>query len=212
MIASPSPRLLKGALVALELLGRPPRLIPFQYNPAEVSRSLEPQYRDGGNGYGWQWFTGPPAETISLEVQIDAADDRARGMDAGAGIHPHLAALEMLMFPPTAAVVGNLALAKAGMLEVTPPEAPLTLFVWGPARVQPVRLASYSVTETLHDPLLNPIAARVSLSLRALGYRDFPPQHRGLALALASQATRETLAMAAQAKDLAGITGLGHLP
>lgn len=209
---APSPRLIKGALVALELLGRPPRVIPFQYNPAEVSRSLEPQYRDGGNGSGWQWFAGPPAETIALEVQIDAADERTRGIDGVVGIHPHLAALEMLMFPPTAVVAANLALAQMGMLEVAPPEAPLVLFIWGPARVQPVRVASYSVTETLHDSLLNPIAARVSLSLRVLGYRDFPPRHRGLALALASQATRETMALAALTKDLAGITGLGRLP
>jgi hypothetical protein len=42
------------------------------------------------------------------------------------------------------------------------------LFVWGPARVVPVRVASVAITEQAFDPLLNPIRAQVSLGLRAL--------------------------------------------
>ena len=50
--------------------------------------------------------------------------------------------------------------------------APLTLFVWGPQRVLPVRLTELSVTEEAFDPQLNPIRAKVSLGLRVLTYND----------------------------------------
>ena len=46
----------------------------------------------------------------------------------------------MLLYPKAALVIANEVLAALGVIEVIPPEAPLTLFVWGPKRVLPVRL------------------------------------------------------------------------
>ena len=50
----------------------------------------------------------------------------------------------------------------------------MTLFIWGYKRVLPVRLADFSITEEAYDINLNPIRAKVSLSLRVLSYNDLP--------------------------------------
>ena len=64
-------------------------------------------------------------------------------------------------------------------VEIIPPEAPLTLLVWGPERVLPVRLSSFSITEEAYDTNLNPIRAKVELSLQVLSYNDFHHEHVG---------------------------------
>lgn len=204
-ISTSTSRLLKGALVGLDPLGGTPSYVPFQYNPSEINRTIAPSYSEGvGPGAGNR-LAGPPVESFSLQVELLAADRKGAGPAGGFGLYPQLAALEMLMYPPVAQITANIALSALGMMEVVPPAAPLTLFVWGIKRVQPVRLTSYSVTETYHDAQLNPIAARVSLGLQALSYRDFPPLHPGGLLALANQAARQAMASAAVAGDLAGL-------
>jgi hypothetical protein len=45
---------------------------------------------------------------------------------------------------------------------------PVVLFVWGPGRILPVRVTSFSVEETLFSPTLHPIQATVSLTLKVL--------------------------------------------
>ena len=81
---------------------------------------------------------------------------------------PALASLEMLVYPKSALVITNEVLAALGMIEVIPPEAPLTLFVWGPKRVLPVRITDFSITEQAFEPGLNPILAKVHLGLQVL--------------------------------------------
>jgi hypothetical protein len=90
-------------------------------------------------------------------------------------------------------VIKNAALARAGNIEIVPPEAPLTLFVWGPGRVLPVRLTSFSITEQAYDGLLNPIRAEVDLSLMVLSYHDLPLDHAGYQLFLVHQIGKEVL-------------------
>jgi hypothetical protein len=85
-------------------------------------------------------------------------------------------------------------LTQAGMIEIVPPEAPLTLFVWGEKRVLPVRLTSFSITEEAYDPALNPIRAKVELSLQVLSYADFQVTHPGFNLFLAHQIVKEVMA------------------
>jgi hypothetical protein len=45
---------------------------------------------------------------------------------------------------------------------------PVVLFVWGPSRILPVRVTSFSVDETLFSPTLHPIQATVTLGLEVL--------------------------------------------
>ena len=89
-------------------------------------------------------------------------------------MYPQLAALETLIYPTTTQVVTNMGMADAGTIEIIPVEAPLTLLSWGKKRVVPVRLTDFSITEDAYDVNLNPIMAKVSLSLRVLNYDDLP--------------------------------------
>jgi len=46
----------------------------------------------------------------------------------------------MLLYPKSLTVIANAIAAATGIMEVIQQEAPLTLFVWGPQRVLPVRI------------------------------------------------------------------------
>ena len=171
--------LLRGALVTIDSATQQTNVIAFQFNPATLRRTLAPFTVGGGEGDRTEAprFAGAPAETITVQVQIDATDGLAAS-DATTlayGIAPQLAALELLIYPASSQVVQNQALMASGTLEVVPLLAPRTLFVWGPNRVLPVRLTSYSVTEELFDPDLNPLRATANLGMRVLTYSDLEP-------------------------------------
>src|SRR5262249_10397461 len=99
------------------------------------------------------------------------------------------------VYPKTAQVLLNNVLAKAGVLEVVPNVASMTLFVWGPKRVVPVKLTEFSITEEAYDPSLNPIRAKVTLSLRVLTYNDLSITHPGFALFFSHQVVKEAMAV-----------------
>ncbi len=73
-----SPKILKGALVAYQLPDLVPTVIVFQYNPEQLTRSLTPRTASGGGRGDAHRTDGPPEETISLAVEIDAADQLER--------------------------------------------------------------------------------------------------------------------------------------
>lgn len=194
-----SPRLLRSSLVTLDPLRPVPRAIVFQYNPDTLTRSLQAQANAGGGERSEALrLRGAPVETLRLDVDLDAADqlERADAATVRNGLHPQLAALETLLYPATTSVLASVALGFAGMIEVAPPEAPLTLLVWGDKRVLPVRVTEFSVAEESHDVNLNPIRARVSLALRVLSYNDLSVTHPGFGLFVAHQLTKEALALA----------------
>lgn len=203
-----SPKLVKGALIGVDPFNPLASVIVFQYNPAEMTRTLTAK-TTGENADRGEAFrvTGPPDEDITIKVEIDAADQLETG-DAVAGrigIYPTLAALEMLLYPKSAKVIANEVLAAAGIIEVIPPEAPLTLFVWGVKRILPVRVTSFSVTETQYDPGLNPIQADVSLGLRVLTYQDLGLLSVGGALFMAHQIVKEVMATVGSAGNIGAL-------
>lgn len=189
--------MLKGAIVAIDPETAKPSTILFQYNPEGVTRSLKPQMMGGEGGQQLKTlrYTGAPEELISVEITIHAADDLEKGnpIATASGIHPQLAALEILTYPPSQQVVDNSKLASDGAIEIGPYRAPLTLFVWGRNRVMPVLLTGLSIREQLFDNTLNPIQATVSLEMRALSYSDLNPSHKGYHLFLAYQQDKETM-------------------
>lgn len=195
-----SPRLLKGAIVGLDPANPLASVIVFQYNPETVTRTLTPQAAGAGGGPAAPGealrLAGPPQEEIKLDVVIDATDqlEKAQPIAAQMGIYPQLSALEMLLYPKSATVIANEVLLSVGTVEVIPPEAPLTVLVWGPKRVVPVRLTTFLITEEMFDPNLNPIHAKVSLGLRVLNYRDLGLLSPGGALFMAHQAMKEAMA------------------
>ena len=69
---------------------------------------------------------GAPVETILMEVEIDITDRLEKGDETARdyGIHPQLAALEMLIYPKTALVATNTVNLVLGTMEILPPTGP----------------------------------------------------------------------------------------
>jgi len=118
-----SPRLIKGALVAIHPLNPVGSTIVFQYNPATMTRRLEAR-ASGGDGDPGEVtrLSGPPKETITLSVEIDASDqlETGNGTAIALGIHPTLAALEVMLYPKSATVIANTILSQLGTIEILP--------------------------------------------------------------------------------------------
>ncbi|CAN5363784.1 hypothetical protein BH10PSE14_BH10PSE14_03820 [soil metagenome] len=205
-----SPKVLKGAIVGLDLFNPLSSVAIFQYNPEQISRSLAPQYSDAGGGRAEALrLAGPPAETISANLAIDLIDQMEQGDSGplGAGITGYLAALEMLVYPKSLLVAANQILMQIGTMEVIPPVAPLTLFIYGWKRVVPVKIQSLSITETMHDPDLNPIRADVSVAMKVLTYNDLAITNPGYWAFMAHQVIKEVLATVASVENAAGVFG-----
>lgn len=190
---------MKGAIIGLDPANPLASVVVFQYNPDTMTRKLDARTTSGGDASDRSEalrLTGPPKETITLNIEVDAADqlEQANPLAVASGVYPTLAALEMLLYPKSATVIANTALALVGNIEIIPPEAPLTLFVWGPQRVVPVRLTSLSITEQAYDPMLNPILAKVDLTLNVLSYVDLKLTNPGYTLFMAYQITKEIMA------------------
>jgi len=204
------PRMIRGALIGIDPLNPVASVIIFQYNPDTLTRTLQAQTgSERGDTSEQLRLKGPPAETIRLDVEIDATDQLERGdaTTSSLGIYPQLSALEMLIYPKSALVIANTVLLALGTIEVIPPMAPLTIFVWGPKRALPVKLSDFSITEEAHDTHLNPIRAKVTLGLRVLSYSDLPIGHPGYALFLAHQVAKEVMATIGSAGSIADVAG-----
>jgi hypothetical protein len=70
-----------------------------------------------------------------------------------------------------------------------------------------VRLTGFSITEERFDPKLNPIAARLSLTLSVLTYNDFPLTHPGYHTFLTHQVVKETMATLGSVGNLNAVAG-----
>ncbi len=198
-----SPRLQKGGLIGLDPINPLASIIVFQYNPETLSRTLRARTTPASGAAGGgaapgeaMRLSGPPEESIQLQVVLDATDqmEKADPITAQLGIHPQLASLEMLLYPKSALVIANEVLMQAGVIEVIPPEAPLAILVWGVKRVLPVRLSGFTITEEMFDPNLNPIHAKVSLDLNVLSYHDLGLLSPGGGLFMAHQLIKEGMA------------------
>lgn len=201
-----SPRILRGAIVAVTPLSPLSRIVIFQYNPSELRRTLRPRSAPSEQQVGpadAHRIWGAPTETITMTVEVDAADQLETGdpVAAATGIAPQLASLEMLLYPDSLQVIANTVLLQTGAIEILPPESFLTVLVWGPGRAVPVRLQDLTITEQAFDPGLFPTRATVEVSLQVLSYSDLPVSDPGYTLFLVYQVLKETMA------SVAGVTG-----
>jgi len=206
-----SPRLVKGAIVGIDPFNPLASVIVFQYNPDSLTRTLQAQTTgsQGGDRSEALRLKGAPVETITVNIEIDATDqlEKSDPLATSLGIYPQLSALEMLIYPKSALVIANTVLLAVGTIEIIPPAAPFTLFIWGPKRVVPVRLTTFTITEEAYDVSLNPIRAKVALGLRVLSYNDFPLTHPGYSLFLAHQVVKEAMATLNTAGNAPAIAG-----
>ncbi len=212
-----SPRLLKGGIVLIDPdTSAIVRVIVLQYNPDTLTRTLQVKGvgAETGDRSEVLRLKGPPAETIKVDVEIDATDQLETAEPGSTvlqlGIQPQLAALETIIYPSSIQLLANNLLALAGTIEIAPMEAPLTLFIWNQTRILPVRLTEFSVTEEAFDPKLNPIRAKVSLGMRVLSVDDLGFDHTGGNLFMVYQMQKELLAALSQGGGLSalGIRGI----
>jgi hypothetical protein len=212
-----SPKLLKGGIVLIDPSSSAViRIIALQYNPETLSRSLQIKaLAEGGDRSDAMRITGPPVETIKVDVEIDATDQLEfpdqNPTASELGIFPQLAALETIVYPANSQIQANNRLASSGTLEIVPMETPLTLFIWSKNRVLPVRLTDFSVTEEAFDPALNPIRAKVSIGMRVLSVNDLPFEHKGSSLFMSYHQQKEALAAKAQGGSL-NVLGITRIP
>ena len=210
-----APRLLRGGIVLIDPdSGALKRVIVLQYNPDTLTRSLQPQTvtEEGHDRSQALRLKGPPIETIKFDAEIDATEQLETPDDVAAqlGIAPQLAALETLLYPTSGQLISNNSLQGGGTLEILPLEQPLSLFVWSKQRVVPVRFTDFSITEEAFDPQLNPIRAKVSVSMRVLSIDDLGFSSKGGSLYMIYQQNKERLAQAATGGSLPalGLTGI----
>ena len=127
-----------------------------------------------------------PDETFSLTLELDAADALeepfTHQVAVTAGVADRLYALEMLCYPPPPDEVSGVLNAPVNNsvrrdedqpaqenADVIPRrEVPIVLFSWGPARIVPVRITTFSVEEQQYSPSLYPMRAKVSIGLTVL--------------------------------------------
>ena len=207
--------LIRGFLASYAdpLLGLVPTVVLFQYNPTEITRVFQvdaPAVGAGAEPTGAaRNAVRAAAEDYTVKLEFDATDGLERGgpLTTALGIAPRLAAVEMLLQPVGSSLLGGLAGAlTAGLLggggaAVPTGRLPLTLFVWGPGRITPVRLKSLTIHETAFDELLNPIHATADLSFTVLRVDDLSTDDTvARAAATYYQGARETMAALALAQ------------
>jgi hypothetical protein len=230
---SQSPKLLKGALVELSqrFIGPVPNVIVFQYNPETLSRSLtvwQPPDTDDTGKTKKSATAQPsdPPETFTLNLVLDATDDleepESHPVAVVSGVAARIAALEMLLYPQEESLLGgllgsvsaSLSAAIEGTKTVPRGTVPIVLFVWGPGRIVPVRLTSFSVEEQAYSPLLYPIRAKVSVGLKVLSPADLKSHPDGTSKALAeavfkfTRKQKQVLAAANIANSVESILGM----
>ena len=223
----PEPPLQKGALVQLvkDIVGVVlPNVVLFQYNPEKLSHTITPwnpqevdQTQRGAQMPLVQPFN--PKESFSLSLELDATDALEAGNPVAIveGVAPQLAALKKLTYP-SRGLFGDLvgsatALAGGASCKVERATVPVVLFVWGPGRILPVRLTSFSVEETLYSPFLKPLHATVSLGLEVITPDNFKckadlPQKIAIATYSYTRLIDDALAIVAQAQAAHRATGL----
>ena len=193
-----SPRLQKGAILSLDpTLGIPLGSIALQYNPDSITRTLKPQTAgEQPDRSEILRVTGPPIETISCTVEIDATDllEVGSANAIGFGIQPQLAQLEMMIYPSSTELILNEVLTLLGTIEILPMQSALTLFVWSKSRITPVKFTDIDITEEEFDPQLNPIRAKVKLGMRVLNVNDVGFLNPAGAMYMVYQIQKEALA------------------
>jgi hypothetical protein len=227
---------LRGALIEFtESFPIPvPNVILFQYNPETMTHTWTPAKTGGVSAPGESpsnplAITGPPEESFSFNLAMDADDTIADGSPVTAGlatvsgVYPRIAALEMLLFPtapPVGGLIGSVSSAL-GLSGSAPPatsvpasQLPTVLFIWGPGRIAPVRVTALTITEKIYDgTLLIPTHAEAEISLKVLTppelqYVDGPLGTLANAAASYTAGVREALAIANLANSAESIIGM----
>ncbi len=233
-----SPKTIKGALIEFSrrFIGPMPNVIVFQYNPEKMTRTLAGYFSpaEGTEGGPSQDGVGAapanaqpddPTESFSLVLELDATDALEKNNPVAllSGVADRLAALEMLLYPQDdsqsdirSSVSGSLSGSSSDSERIIRNTVPIVLFVWGPGRIIPVRVTSFSVEELFYSPTLYPLHATATVGLRVLkateleseAFNDIPGKDMALAAYKYSRAQKKVLAAANVANTAESILGM----
>jgi len=161
-------------------------LTPYVPAPPPTGASASAQGQAGG-GKPAAPETGAsydPTETFTVSLLLDASDalesPESHPVAFVTGVADRMAALEMLLYPVgdsllgglvgslSASLSGGVSLSKDAFTKASRTEVPVTLFIWGPGRIVPVRLTSFTVEEQSWNQLLYPTRAKVSVGMKVL--------------------------------------------
>ena len=216
-----------------------PNVIVFQFNPETMTHTWAPSRTmktdpasPASNPIA---VYGTPDESFSFTLAMDANDMITDGgpiegaLAEVSGVYTRLAALEMLLFPSppggggllgsVSAAIGSIGSSLTGgtpapTSAVPASNLPMSLFVWGPGRIVPVRVTSLTITEKLYDgKLLTPTHAEALIALQVLRVEELKYVSGALgslgsAANSYSQTLREALALANLGNAVSDIIGM----
>ena len=207
--------LMRGMLISFSdpNIGLVPTLVPFQYNPAELSRTITvapgPQ---GGPGLRVQ---NAPVESYTIKLELDAVDAVNKPISGLMGVQPMLATIEAMLEPAgKLGVIGAIGGALSGAVSalkgggdsggpIPATSLPLVVLAWSVARIVPVRITSFTARETGFNAALLPVQATVDLGLTVLRPADLDTDLKMAGfLAQAYQASRSVLAVTGVAQGV----------
>lgn len=190
---SRAPKLLKGALIEFSdrFIASVPNVIVFQYNPEKMTRTLAMWGEEAGGGSASKSIASglsqpyEPTDDFKFTLMLNAADDlenpTAHPVAFVCGLANRIAAIEMLLYPQSGnGLLGDLSASLGGVLSaatgigqtIPPSKVPVVLFAWGPGRIVPVRITSFSLEEEAYSPSLYPIEAQLTLGLKVMVPKD----------------------------------------
>jgi len=180
--------------------------IPFQYNPEKLQRTLAARAapKEGSGNVGKareevRRVLGPPTETISMSIILDAADQLSATVPDSLvleeGLYPALATLELLLYPKSLQAIDTRDKAQMGKVQLQPADLPLVILSLTEKRKMPVMLTSFSISEEAFDHNLNPIRVKVDLGMRVLTYMELEPDTLGYETYLTYQQKKESASL-----------------
>jgi hypothetical protein len=188
--------------------------VPFQYNPAEVTRTIRASSSGTPGGPGLR-VQSTPTESYTLKLELDGVDAVDKPITGVMGVQPLLAAIEAMLEPAgTLGVIGAVGSALAGAVSsltgggpsggpIPAPSLPLVVLAWSATRIVPVRIDSFTARETGFNAALLPVQATVDLSLTVLRDTDLTSDLKmANFLADAYQAARSALAITGVAQGV----------
>jgi len=151
-------------------IGPNPLSFVFQYNPEMLTNTFSsPKYEEAITQENKQSAADRIIELINLNLELDATDQleqpNLREEIVAYGLHPSLATLESILLAQNS-------------------KSSIVLFTWGPNRSIPVSIENVKIFEMAFDTKLNPIRAKIELTMRVLDLSDFRKGSRGYALCL----------------------------
>ena len=154
----------KGAFVHFSSLFTKEKLVPFQYNPEQITRVQN--YNDTSN-------TISESMRFTLVLHVDALPIKNSPDNVEESIYPQLIALERLFKTQTMRFPAALPGIRFNQ------QYSLIAFVWG-IRVIPIHIQRFVIKEQIFNTGLEPVYATLDVQLRRLTAKELAKNKVGL--------------------------------